>query len=396
MSKQKIDIFNIGFLDIAYDNVCFFESITQQVSWFNNHETKRTLYINMIQDPMQTNIIIPFSWGDNTQYDYLRFLWGNKWYYYFITNIEQVTENTAMLHLQFDVFMTHQLDVNFFDTFVDRCHVDRWDGDIPTRHTIDEGLNMGEQIMLGEPETIADFSDSVIIASSVPMGKLPSSGSSGDSSGGGSSGGDSDSGGDTSGGNTSSGNWEQGKLSGPGFRFIKGFEGFAPRKYQDSAGYWTIAYGVTLHGESDIYNDLVSKQPVSEEEGAMISYDLKNKRYGSKILNAVKELGCNKQYQFDALCSLAYNCGTGVVTGNNSLTRAIKADPTNESVVRAAWEKFYITAGGVQLAGLVARRKEECNMFLNKKYQVRPIGLINTNGVVSGTMTENNGDGWLP
>lgn len=376
MEKQQIDIFNIGFLDISYDNVVYFENYEQQVDWFNKQPSKRTLNINMIQDPMQTSIVVPFSWGNHAEYDYLRFLWGNKWYYYFIVNIEQVTESTSMLHLQLDVFMTHQLDITMYETFVDRCHVDRWVGDLPTRHTIDEGLDMGEQIMLGEGEVIKEFSDSVVIASSVPMGVLPSSGSVGESG--------------------VSGDWEKGILSRTGFRFIKGFEGFAPRKYQDSAGYWTIAYGVTLHGESDIYNDLISKQPVSETEGAKISYDLKNKRYGAKIVNAVKELGCTKQYQFDALCSLAYNCGTGVVTGTNSLTSAIKKSPLDETTIRSAWEKFYITAGGVQLPGLVARRKEECNMFFNKPHQVRAIGLINTNGVVSGTVTDNNGDGWLP
>lgn len=185
-------------------------------------------------------------------------------------------------------------------------------------------------------------------------------------------------------------------MSPRGFRFIKGFEGFAPREYRDSAGYWTIAYGVTKHGEPDIYASLVAKQPVSEEEGAKISYKLKNERYGAKIVNAVKALGCTNQNQFDALCSLAYNCGTGVVTGSNSLTSAIKANPNDESVIRPIWEKFYITAGGQVLNGLIARRKQECNLYFGKDVVMRSIGLINTSSSVSGTVTENGGNGWLP
>ena len=35
-------------------------------------------------------------------------------------------------------------------------------------------------------------------------------------------------------------------------------------------------------------------------------------------------------------------------------------------------------------------------MFFNKEFEKRSIGLINSSGVVSGTVTENNGDGWLP
>lgn len=185
-------------------------------------------------------------------------------------------------------------------------------------------------------------------------------------------------------------------MSSKGFRFIKGFEGFAPRAYQDSAGYWTICYGVTKHGEPDIYASLIAKQPVSEEEGAKVSYKLKNERYGAKIVNAVKALGCTNQNQFDALCSLAYNCGTGVVTGSNSLTNAIKSNPNDESVIRPIWEKFYVTAGGQYLPGLAARRKQECNLYFGKSVEMRSIGLINTSGGISGTVTENNGNGWLP
>lgn len=35
-------------------------------------------------------------------------------------------------------------------------------------------------------------------------------------------------------------------------------------------------------------------------------------------------------------------------------------------------------------------------MFFNKKYEVRKITLINSNGSYNGYVTANNGDGWLP
>ncbi|WP_338658813.1 phage tail spike protein [Paraclostridium sordellii] len=190
--------------------------------------------------------------------------------------------------------------------------------------------------------------------------------------------------------------WESGKLSARGFRFIKGFEGFAPNAYQDSGGYWTIAYGVTLHGEPSIYNQLVSKSPLSEEIAAKVSYNLKNKNYGAKIISAVKALGCTTQYQFDALCSLAYNCGTGVVTSSNRLMSAIAKDPTNEKVIRPIWEKFYVTSKGQELGGLIARRKEECDMFFNKLHSMRSVSILNEKGSIISALKEKNGNGWLP
>lgn len=195
------------------------------------------------------------------------------------------------------------------------------------------------------------------------------------------------------------GDWRNGILSPSGFRFIKGYEGFAPNKYQDSGGYWTIAYGVTLHGEPDIYNDLVSKQPVSESEAAQISYRLKNENYGKKIYNNLINGGIQHQYQFDALLSLSYNCGVGTILGSGydvKVWEAIKQDPTNEAYIRPIWESFKITSNGIPLEGLRLRRIQECNMFFNKYYEVRDIAIINSSGNITGTVTDNNGDGWLP
>lgn len=201
---------------------------------------------------------------------------------------------------------------------------------------------------------------------------------------------------DTGSNGGSSGDWSNGVLSANGFRFIKGYEGFAPSKYQDSGGYWTIAYGVTLHGESDIYNQLVSESPITEERAAKVSYELKNSNYASKIVSRCKEIGITMQCQFDALCSLAYNSGVGSITLDNDLINAIKLDPTNESVIRPIWETFKITSSGIVLEGLKARRVQECNMFFNKDYEIRNISIINSNGGYDGYVIENNGDGWLP
>lgn len=190
--------------------------------------------------------------------------------------------------------------------------------------------------------------------------------------------------------------WKEGKMSATCFRFLKGMEGFGKYAYQDSAGYWTIAYGVTQIGEEDVFNSLKSQQPLSEEIGAKASYDVLNANYGAKIFSAVKALGCTNQNQFDALCSVAYNCGIGAVTGTNTLTTAIKKNPNDEEYIRPIWEKFKVTAGGVKLAGLVTRRKNECNMFFGKSVEVRSIGTINANGSYGATIKDNNGNGWLP
>lgn len=371
-----INLCSLPFLSLDYSNVLDFSDVQSRKTYFEN-KTKKSIDVNIKYDAEQTFCVVPLKVEECRNYDYLYYVdsKGKPWYY-FITNIVQVTQTTTKFLLKLDVWTSYLFTYNIMPSFIERCHVPRWEGDIPTYNMEEEDIGIGEYIQK-ENEEIFTMTNSVVISTSVPIGFVQKTTGSGGGVGDGTS-------------------WTEGKLSSKGFRFIKGFEGFAPSKYQDSGGYWTIAYGVTLHGEKDIYNTLVSESPINEERGAKVSYDLKNSNYGAKILDSVRNLGCTTQNQFDALCSLAYNCGNGAITGSNSLTNAISLDPTNENVIRPIWEKFYTSSGGTHLPGLVERRKQECNMFFGKEFETRPIGLINSSGNVSGTVTDNNGDGWLP
>lgn len=373
---MKINFCSLPFLDSGYENTIDFENVDSQINYFKN-KTVFSIDINQKPDSMRDSVTIqsPINRFNDIDYIWCETNLG-RINYFFVTGKEYATGDNTTLYLQLDVFQTYLFNYKILESFVDRCHVPRWIDGFPTLHTIDEGLDMGEIEQYGDPIKIADFNDSIVITSTVPIGKVPNVGG---------------------GGTGGSGNcWESGQLSPKGFRFIKGFEGFAPREYQDSGGYWTIAYGVTKHGEPDIYSQLVGMQPVPEEKGAMISYDLKTKRYGVPILDSVKGMGITQQCQFDALLSVAYNSGNGSITGSNSLTNAIAKNPNDESTIRPVWENFKVTSNGILLPGLVARRKQECNLYFNQEVEIRPIGLINTSGGISGTVTDNNGDGWLP
>lgn len=368
----QIKLLTVPYIDVDYDNVIDFENKSQMISHFKR---KGGILINknIKAHSMLNSIVVELPIDEVESFDYL--IVDYK-YFYFIVNKEVVNVRNTNLHIKLDVFNTYYYDTELLPSFVDRCHVPRWDGDIPTYNMEDEEVGIGEYLQVGQEE-ICSMNDSIIVTASTPIGFIHKANNS-------------------SGGSDDSTSWENGKLSAKGFRFIKGFEGFAPNKYQDSGGYWTIAYGVTKHGEESIYNNLVANQPVSEEEGAKISYDLKNKNYASKIYDTVKSFGITNQNQFDALVSLAYNCGYGVITGSNELTNALAKNPNDESTIRPIWENFKVTSNGIPLSGLKARRKQECNMYFGQDYETRPISIINSSGGISGTVTENNGDGWLP
>lgn len=372
---MNINFCSLPFLDSGYENTIDFENVDSQINYFKS-KTVFSIDINQKPDSLRDSVTVN---SNISRFNAIDYIWCQtnlgRINYFFITGKEYVNAENTTLYLKLDVFQTYLFNYKILESFVDRCHVPRWVDGFPTIHTIDEGLDMGEIEQVGDPIKIADFNDSIVITSTVPIGKVPNVG----------------------GGTGGSGDcWQNGQLSPKGFRFIKGFEGFAPREYQDSGGYWTIAYGVTKHGEPDIYSQLVGMQPVPEEKGAMISYDLKTKRYGIPILDSVKRMGITQQCQFDALLSVAYNSGNGSITGSNSLTNAIAQNPNDEATIRPVWENFKITSNGIPLEGLRLRRIQECNLYFNKEVEIRPIGLINTSGNVSGTVTDNNGDGWLP
>lgn len=379
---MRIYFCSIPFIDSSYNNVLSYGTQDNFIS-FMKSKTQFTMEINTKGDSLKDTLTIRKNINELLNIDYLYYeysIGGDlKRYCYFIEGKEYTTESTTTLHLSLDIWNTYYFNYNLLESFVDRMHVPRWVNNYPTEHLLDDELQSGELEQFGSPETIAVFNDAVVLASTVPLGKVPNV----NPGGGGTPGG--------------SGNcWEEGKPSAKGFRFQKGFEGYAPYEYQDSGGYWTIGYGTTKHGEPDIYASLVAQQPVPEDVAAKVGYDLMTKNYGLKILDSVKNLGCNKQSQFDALLSVAYNSGNGSITGDNKLTNVISLDPNNETAIRPVWESFKVTSGGQLLPGLVARRKQECNLYFDQDTELRPIGILNSSGSITGTVTDNDGNGWLP
>ena len=380
-----INLCNIPFLSTDYSDVVDFSSKNQRDSFFEGYVGKR-LEGNIKTDGERTYLNINVPCETLINYDYCFFKDNNmKPWYYFITNIEKVTNNNSNIHLQLDVWSTYYFDFDIMESFVDRCHVPRWNGDTPTANNEEEGLFYGEIKQLSKTK-LYDLKKSLIITSSTPMGYVPNFTPMG---GGNSTEGDGESLGDMGSSGTM---WKEGKMSSLCFRFQKGGEGFAPRQYRDSGGVLTIGYGTTPY-DKEAWATLSSSQPCSEEQAAKIFYNSANKNYGAKIVNTCLKLGITNQGQFDALCSLAYNSGTGTITGSNRLMDTIAKNPNDESAIRSVWESFKIKdRKGNTLKGLIWRRKQECNMYFGKNVEIRAISKVG----VGGTVTENNGNGWLP
>lgn len=179
----KVYLCSMPFLDVNYDNIIDFENVRIKAKYFEDR-AERDFDSNVKYDGERPYIVVKEEMNNLLKFDYL-FVHGNctNIFYYFIKNIEFVTEGTTKLWLKLDVWTTYSHLLSYMPSFVDRCHVPRWTSDgLPTQNNEEEGLEMGEYIMT-DLEKLYDYKDGVVVSSSVPIGYVP--GSSGGSGGGG-------------------------------------------------------------------------------------------------------------------------------------------------------------------------------------------------------------------
>lgn len=143
-------------------------------------------------------------------------------------------------------------------------------------------------------------------------------------------------------------------LSAEGLAFIAGREGFSAKPYRDMVGVLTIGYGET----QGVKPGLVWTRPY-----ALSQLKLRADRdYGRPVLEAARRAGIElTQHEYDALVSLVYNVGTGMLETGHTLGAAIAAK--NRPAIAASF-LLYDVAGGRHVLGLTLRRKAEQTMFL--------------------------------
>ena len=137
-----ISLCTLPFLDNSYQNVLDFGSLSSQYSYFNQ-QTKKQINGNVANDSEREQITLNAPLTEIRNYDYL-FLTGedNKRYFYFITNKTYKTSSACVVDVELDVYSTYLFDHSLSDSFVERTHINRWNGDEINKDNIsvDEGF----------------------------------------------------------------------------------------------------------------------------------------------------------------------------------------------------------------------------------------------------------------
>lgn len=204
--------------------------------------------------------------------------------------------------------------------------------------------------------------------------------------------------------------------------FIKKFEGYKPRAYQDIAGVWTIGYGHTSRaldhairlawegevqeptGFFQLSGGAVEINEVKAEE--LMIQDLSHCEAKLTALFSDRLL----QHETDALCSFLYNTGVGAFVpqtsprtagrarivsrelelgdrGGGMAARAAKLRPLADALLW--WDKSTIGGQKVRVRGLTRRRIEEAELLLYGDYALSDDGIVNAPGIaINATMLE--------
>lgn len=144
------------------------------------------------------------------------------------------------------------------------------------------------------------------------------------------------------------------KISSNCIDLVKKYEGFREEAYYDEVGVITIGYGTTNADRKITQVNITPGLTINERTGLKWLVMSLNVKYLPLVLKYDDKYNWN-QNQLDALVSFCYNIGSiDQLTANG--TRSIN------TIANKILE--YTKAGGVELRGLVRRRREEHELFV--------------------------------
>lgn len=153
------------------------------------------------------------------------------------------------------------------------------------------------------------------------------------------------------------------EISQKGVAFICSLEGFNQKCYwdysQSSIGYGTKCPYSSVQPHKSGLHSITKEDAMSAMQTGIAD------TYAPKVKRQTADLNLN-QNQFDALVSLAYNCGGGQNRIYNSpLVKYLRGELT-ESQARTQYANYLVKAGGTWCKGLYNRRVKEANFFFDE------------------------------
>lgn len=132
-------------LNPSYEHTIYFNDSASQLAYFAGKVVKTFSAYTFLRKTwdikVEATMVQAFSWS------YLYFNnYNSKTYFYFINNVEYISDTTVKLSLELDVMQTYMFNYELLPSFVEREHAD---SDEVGENTLDEGLETGELLHSG-------------------------------------------------------------------------------------------------------------------------------------------------------------------------------------------------------------------------------------------------------
>jgi lysozyme len=155
-------------------------------------------------------------------------------------------------------------------------------------------------------------------------------------------------------------------LSTDGLALIKKWEGCKLQSYKDSAGIWTIGYGITTAAGQGVIGpgmQITQRQADDMLLAALFKYE-----------KTVRECLARTptQAQFDAMVSLCYNIGQGAFSKSSVVKQFNMGNLAAAADAFLFWNKATVNGKKIVIQGLVNRRNDERRHFLKASVAVAP------------------------
>lgn len=129
---------------ISRKDTPYFDNVNEQIAYFDTKEVETVdksfyppYYFNEIKfDDTELDF--------NTQVNYVRFQYLNKWYYYFIDHITYNSESVITLSLILDDIQTYMFNITVNSGIINRKFINRWISNRINRSYLRENLSNGE------------------------------------------------------------------------------------------------------------------------------------------------------------------------------------------------------------------------------------------------------------
>ena len=144
----------LGYIEgISHIDTPYFSNIAAQENYFESHLVK-TIEVSYYPPHYRNSIRVDVEDIDfDTQVNYLWFEYGNKVYYYFISDIEYLNEFVINLDITMDVIQTFMFNIDVHNGVIERKFIDRFHQVLESVNRDYIRENVSNKIFVDKPKT---------------------------------------------------------------------------------------------------------------------------------------------------------------------------------------------------------------------------------------------------